>query len=122
MEKEVNNNYYVIQLSFETTTDVLNDNDESISSSRKILFDRINNLIDREEKYDVFSRTVINYELPDTYNQMISFYAYFRSIGGLPMEEYISARDIRDKIKNEFINFLESVGCEYRIINIKTIS
>ena len=63
MEKEVNNNYYVIQLSFETTTDVLNDNDESISSSRKILFDRINNLIDREEKYDVFS---MNYQIHTT--------------------------------------------------------
>lgn len=116
---EVKSNYYVIHLSFETPTDVLNDKDEKVINSRNILFERINNLIP-EDKYDIFSSSIINYQLPDNYNQLITFYSYFRSRGGFPMEEFISAREIRDSIKNEFISFLESIGSEYRLINIKT--
>jgi hypothetical protein len=37
------------------------------------------------------------------------------------MEEYVSARDLKDKIKNELEEFFTSVDCEYKQLSIKPI-
>jgi hypothetical protein len=37
------------------------------------------------------------------------------------MSEYVAARDIKDKIKNELEEFFNSVDCEYKQINIKSL-
>jgi hypothetical protein len=36
------------------------------------------------------------------------------------MEEYVSAREIKDNVKKELEDFFESVDCEYKEINIKS--
>jgi hypothetical protein len=37
------------------------------------------------------------------------------------MEEYVSARELKDLIKKELEEFFNSVDCEYKQINIKTL-
>ena len=37
------------------------------------------------------------------------------------MEEYVAARDLKDKIREEMEEFFNSVDCEYKQINIKTL-
>jgi hypothetical protein len=61
------------------------------------------------------------YQLKDTYNFLVSYDAYIRSLGDLPMEEYVEARNLKDSIKNELEEFFTSVDCEYKQLNIKPI-
>lgn len=115
----MNDNYYKIILSYEIPYNILDSQDSDIINARDILYDRLKNII--PEKYERFSVKLVLYQLKDTYNFLVTFEAYFRSDSGLPMEEYVEARDVKDKAKEELENFFNSVDCEYKQINIKTL-
>lgn len=37
------------------------------------------------------------------------------------MQEYVGAEEIKEKAKKELENFFESVDCDYKQLNIKTL-
>lgn len=115
----MNDNYYKISLSYEIPYNILDSQDSNVISAREILYENLKNII--PEKYEKLSVKLTLYQLKDTYNFLVSYDAYLRSIGDLPMEEYVGARDLKDKIKNELEEFFTSVDCEYKQLNIKPI-
>ena len=115
----MNDNYYNIKISYEIPYNVLDSQDPDIIRARDILYENLKNNI--PEKYERFSVKLVLYQLKDTYNFLVTYDAFFRSIEGLPMEEYVSARELKDLIKKELEEFFNSVDCEYKQINIKTL-
>lgn len=115
----MNDNYYKISLSYEIPYNILDSQDSNVISARDILYENLKNMI--PERYEKFSVSLTLYQLKDTYNFIVSYEAYIRSSGDLPMEEYVGARDLKDKIKNELEEFFTSVDCEYKQLNIKPI-
>lgn len=61
------------------------------------------------------------YQLEDTYNFLVTYDAFFRSNSGLPMEEYVDARSVKDEIRKEIESFFDTVDCEYKQLNIKSL-
>jgi hypothetical protein len=112
-------NYYKIVVSYELTSNILDDQSEDIRNLREILYKNIKESI--PSRYEIFSVKLTIHELMDTNNYVITYDAFFRSLDGLPMEEYVAARDIKDKIKSELEQFFDSADCDYRFINIKTL-
>jgi hypothetical protein len=39
----------------------------------------------------------------------------------MTMAEYVEARNLKDEIKKELEDFFDSVDCEYKQLNIKTL-
>lgn len=115
----MNDNYYNIKISYEIPYNVLDSQDPDIIRARDILYENLKNNI--PEKYERFSVKLVLYQLKDTYNFLVTYDAFFRSVEGLPMEEYVSARELKDLIKKELEEFFNSVDCEYKQINIKTL-
>lgn len=115
----MNDNYYKILLSYEIPYNVLDSQNPDIIKARDILYDKLNNNI--PEKYEKFSIKLVLFQLKDTFNFLVTYEAFFRSTSGLPMEEYVDARDLKDSIKNELENFFNSVDCEFKQLNIKTL-
>lgn len=115
----MNDNYYNIKISYEIPYNVLDSQDPDVIQARNILYENLKNNI--PEKYERFSVKLVLYQLKDTYNFLVTYDAFFRSIEGLPMEEYVEARDLKDKIKKELEEFFNSVDCEYKQLNIKTL-
>ena len=115
----MNDNYYNIKISYEIPYNVLDSQDPDIIRARDILYENLKNNI--PEKYERFSVKLVLYQLKDTYNFLVTYDASFRSVEGLPMEEYVSARELKDLIKKELEEFFNSVDCEYKQINIKTL-
>ena len=112
-------NYYNIKISYEIPYNVLDSKDPDIIQARDILYENLKNNI--PEKYERFSVKLVLYQLKDTYNFLVTYDAFFRSTSGLPMEEYVDARELRDLIKKELEEFFNSVDCEYKQLNIKTL-
>ena len=115
----MSDNYYNIKISYEIPYNVLDSQDPDVIQARNILYENLKNNI--PEKYERFSVKLVLYQLKDTYNFLVTYDAFFRSIEGLPMEEYVEARDLKDKIKKELEEFFNSVDCEYKQLNIKTL-
>lgn len=115
----MNDNYYNIKISYEIPYNVLDSQDPDIIRARDILYENLKNNI--PDKYERFSVKLVLYQLKDTYNFLVTYDAFFRSVEGLPMEEYVSARELKDLIKKELEEFFNSVDCEYKQINIKTL-
>lgn len=115
----MNDNYYNIKISYEIPYNILDSQDPDIIRARDILYENLKNNI--PEKYERFSVKLVLYQLKDTYNFLVTYDAFFRSVEGLPMEEYVSARELKDLIKKELEEFFNSVDCEYKQINIKTL-
>jgi len=115
----MNDNYYKITLSYEIPYNVLDSQDSNVVAAREILYESLKNII--PEKYEKFSLKLTLFQLKDTYNFIVVYDALIRSNGDLPMEEYVSARDLKDKIKNELEEFFTSVDCEYKQLKIKPI-
>lgn len=115
----MNDNYYKIILSYEIPTNVLDSTDPDIVAARDILYNSLKD--DLPDRYERFSVKLVMYQLKDTLNYIVIYEAFFRSVSGLPMEEYVSARDLKDKISKEFEEFFCSVDCEYKQLNIKTL-
>jgi hypothetical protein len=55
------------------------------------------------------------------YNFLVTYSAFFRSTTGLPMSEYVDARNLKDQIGSEIEEFFNSVDCEYKQLNIKSL-
>lgn len=115
----MSDNYYKITLSYEIPYNILDSQDSNVVAARDILYSNLKSII--PDRYEKFSVKLTLYQLKDTYNYIVSYDAYIRSSGELPMEEYVAARDLKDKIKNEIEEFFISVDCEYKQLNIKPI-
>ena len=115
-----NTYYYKIILSYEIPINILNVEDLDRAQARDILYETLKNIVP-ETKYEKFAVKLVLYQLKDTYNYMLNYEAFFRSTSGLPREEYVEAAAIRDSAKYELENFFNSVDCEYKTINIKTL-
>lgn len=115
----MSDNYYKIILSYEIPYNVLDSTDPNIVRARDILYESLKDNL--PEKYERFSVKLVLFQLKDTLNYLVTYEAFFRSTTGLPMEEYVSARDLKESINKEFEEFFCSVDCEYRQLNIKTL-
>ena len=115
----MNDNYYNIKISYEIPYNVLDSQDPDIIRAKDILYENLKNSI--PEKYERFSVKLVLYQLKDTFNFLVTYDAFFRSVEGLPMEEYVSARELKDRIKKELEEFFNSIDCEYKQLNIKTL-
>ena len=117
---KASDNFYNILLSYEIPYNILDSQDQNIVEARNELFEKLKNIIpsDKYEKY--FIKLTLNQQ-HDTLNYIVTYSAFFRSQSGLPMEEYVGAKDIKDKIASEIENFFNSVDCDYRKLNIKTL-
>lgn len=115
----MDDNYFKITLSYEIPYNILDSQDPSVMKARDILYENLKENI--PEKYERFSIKLVLYQLKDTYNFLVTYDAFFRSKGNLPMEEYVEARDLKDNIKEELEEFFNSVDCEYKQLNIKTL-
>ena len=113
------NYYFKITLSYEILYNVLDSKEESIVTARNILYESLKNSI--PEKYERFSVKLVLYQLKDTYNYLVTFDAFFRCTGELPMREYVEVEKLKESIEGEIEEFFNSVDCEYRKINIKTL-
>lgn len=116
----IKESYYSIFLAFEVSKDVLNDTDIDVVTSRNLLYSKINELIPSSE-YETFSSSVVVYQIEDSYNYLITYSSFIRSNNRLPMDGYINTRSIKDEIKNEFIEFFNSINLEYKLVNIKSL-
>lgn len=115
----MSDNYYKITLSYEIPYNILDSQDQDIVQARDILYEKLKSSI--PEKYEKFAVKLTLYQLKDTFNYVVTYEAFFRSLDGKPMEEYVEARDLKDSIKEEIENFFASVDCEYKQLNIKTL-
>ncbi len=115
-----NDNYYNIKISYEIPFNVLDSNDPDIVQARNILYENLKNSVP-EDKYERFSVKLVMHQLKDTYNYLVTYDAFFRSTDGKPMEEYVGARELKETVKKELEEFFNSVDCEYKQLNIKTL-
>lgn len=113
------NTYYSIYLTYEIPYNVLDSQDPSVIQARDNLYDRLAEIF--PDKYELFSVKLVLYQLKDTYNYLVTYTTFFRSTTGLPMGEYVAARDLKDQIKGEIEEFFNSVDCEYKQLNIKAL-
>ena len=111
--------YYVITLSYEIPYNILDSQDENVIKAREILYQNLKDSL--PEDYERFSLKLTLYQVKDTYNFLVTFNAFFKTSGNLPMENYVDARDVKENIKEELEEFFNSVDCEYKQINIKTL-
>lgn len=112
--------YYKIVLSYEIPINILDSQDQDKVQAREILYETLKNLVP-EDKYEKFSVKLVLHQLKDTFNYLVTYEAFFRSTSGLPMQEYVGAEEIKEKAKKELENFFESVDCDYKQLNIKTL-
>lgn len=115
----MNENYFKITLSYEIPYNVLDSQDPDVVKAREKLYANLKDNI--PSKYERFSVKLVLYQVKDTYNYLVTYDAFFRSSGDLPMSEYVEARDLKDSIKKELEEFFSSVDCDYRQLNIKTL-
>lgn len=113
-------NYYKIIVSYEIPYNILDSQNPSVVQGREILYDSLKEIMP-EDKYEKFSIKLSMFQLRDTQNYLVTFEAFFRSTSGLPMEEFVGARDIKDKVRKELESFFNSVDCEYKQLSIKTL-
>lgn len=116
--EQKNDTYYNIHISYEIPYNVIDSQEPCIVKAREILYENIKASI--PEKYERFSLKLVLHQLKDTFNYLVTYSSYFRSLDGLPMEEYVSAREIKEVVEKELEEFFKAVDCEYRQINIKT--
>lgn len=115
----MNDNYYKITLSYEIPYNILDSQDPSVMKARDILYENLKNSI--PERYERFSVKLVLHQIKDTLNYLVTYEAFFRSSGNLPMEEYVEARNIKDAVRAEIEEFFNSVDCEYKQTNIKAL-
>lgn len=111
--------YYLIHVSYEIPYNVMDSTEIDILKAKGILYSRLKSIL--PDKYERFGdlRLGLN-QLKDTFNYLVTFSTFFRSTEGLPMEEYVSAREVKEEVQRELEDFFDSIDCEYRKINIKT--
>lgn len=112
--------YYRIHISYEIPYNVLDSEDEDIIKAKEILYDRLSNSI--PEKYEKFSVKLVLSQLKDSLNYLVTYTSFFRSPEGLPMEEYLEAKEIKTKVEAEIEEFFDSIDCDYQKLNIKSFN
>lgn len=113
-------NYFKIVLCYEISCNILDSQEPEIKAGRDIFYEKLKNSIP-PEFYEKFSLKLSLYQLKESFNYIISYEAFFRSKEGLPMDEYVKARDLKEDIQKEFEDFFASVDCEYKQLNIKPL-
>lgn len=108
--------YYRINSTYELYYNPLDSDDPDIIKAREVLYDRLGGLI--PDKYEKFSTSLSMTQLKDSFNFLLTYGAFFRSLEGLPMQEYVEAEEIKKKAEKEIEEFLDSIGCEFKKINI----
>jgi hypothetical protein len=114
------NYYYKIVLSYETPINVLDDQDPNKVQAREVLYESLRNLVPDNDKYEKFSVKLLLHQLKDTMNYIMTYEVFFRSYG-LPMKEYINAEEFKKNAEKEIENFLDSIDCEYKQLNIQPL-
>ena len=61
-------------------------------------------------------------QLKDSLNYIVTYTSFFKCPEGLPMEEYIEAREIKKNVEKELEEFFESIDCDYQQLNIKSFN
>lgn len=112
--------YYNISVAYEIPYNILDSEVPEVVEARTKLYDTLSGGL--PEKYEKFSVKLVLYQLQDSFNYIVSYTSFFRSTTGLPMEEWVEADQIRAAACSEIEAFFDSVDCEYRRINIKTLS
>lgn len=112
--------YYRIHISYEIPYNVLDSEDEDIIRAKEILYDRLSNSI--PEKYEKFSVKLSLSQLEDSLNYLITYTSFFRCPQGLPMEEYLEAKEVKEKVESEIEEFFDSIDCDYQKLNIKSFN
>lgn len=112
--------YYNINISYEIPYNVLDSEEPNIVQARDILYSRLKMIV--PEEYEKFAVKLVLYQLKDNYNYLVTYSSFFRSQEGLPMQSYVSARDVKEMIEKEIEEFFKTVDCEYRKINVKTFN
>jgi hypothetical protein len=112
-------NYYKISLSYEIPYNILDSDDFNVIKARDTLYETLKNSI--PDKYQKFWVKLVIHELRDTLNYVVTYDAFFKSPKCLPMQEYVEARDLKDNVKSELEEFFDSVDCDYKQLNIKTL-
>jgi hypothetical protein len=110
-------NYYNIILSYEIPYNVLDTTEQSSVDARERLFTNLKGIIP-SSKYETFSVKLTIFQLKETMNYIVTFRAFFRSMEGLPMEEYCEARDLKDNARKELEDFFNSIDCDFKQLNI----
>ena len=114
------NYYYKIVLSYETPINVLDDQDPNKVQAREVLYESLRNLVPDDDKYEKFSVKLLLHQLKDTMNYIMTYEVFFRS-SGLPMTEYVNAEEFKESAKKEIENFLDSIDCDYKQLNIQPL-
>ena len=125
------NYYYKIVLSYETPINVLDDQDPNKVQAREVLYENLRDLVPDDDKYEKFSVKLLLPKNPviilhqirlrkDTMNYVMTYEVFFRS-SGLPMREYVNAESFKERAKKEIENFLDSIDCEYKQLNIQPL-
>ena len=114
------NYYYKIVLSYETPINVLDDQDPNKVQAREVLYENLRDIVPDDDKYEKFSVKLLLHQLKDTMNYVMTYEVFFRS-SGLPMREYVNAESFKERAKKEIENFLDSIDCEYKQLNIQPL-
>lgn len=114
--KEKDVYYYRVHVSYEIPYNVLDSTDEDIAQAREILYDRLSKSI--PEKYERFSVKLVLSQLKDSLNYIVTYTSFFKCPEGLPMEEYIEARHVKENVEKEIEEFFTSIDCDYQKLNI----
>lgn len=117
MGKNKDSYYYEIHISYEIPYNVLESEDPEISEARNILYGKLKSII--PEDYEKFSAELVMYQLRDSLNYLVTYTTFLRSQGTLPMEDYVGASELKEKIEKELEDFFGIIDCEYKKINIK---
>lgn len=112
--------YYRIHVSYEIPYNVLDSQDEDITRARDILYDRLSKSI--PEKYERFSVKLVLSQLKDSLNYIVTYTSFFKCPEGLPMEEYLEAKEIKKNVERELEEFFDSIDCDYQQLNIKSFN
>ena len=113
--------YYKINISYEIPYNILDDSEHNLGEARNNLYTKLESLVD-ENRYEIFSVRLVLHQLKDNLNYLINYSSFFRSLSGLPMEEYMAAKEIKEAVMKELEEFFKVVDCEYRYVNIKTFN
>lgn len=120
MENNNNNYYYQIHVVYEVPYNVFDDsNGSDVLKARDEIYGKLLNAI--PEKYEKFSAKLTLHQLRDNYNYIVCYEALFRSTEGLPMEEYVSSRGVKETVEKYLEEFFKAIDCDYRKLNVKTI-
>jgi len=115
----MNDHFFKITLSYEIPYNILDSKDPDVIKARDILYTSLKDNI--PDKYEKFSIKLVLYQLKDTYNYLVTYDAFFRCRSEKVMSEYVEARDLKDSIRKDIEEFFNTVDCEYKQLNIKTL-